>query len=150
LIFIDQGGPQQAFPQFLPDATTFSSITSTGLKRLKVSTDANSGTVLMIIQCLRMLLEGYSIRSVERLTGVHRDTIISAMVGAGIKCKAFMESVIQNVPVTDVQVDEIWGFIFRVLQFLPPSHDPENDASFAAGRAFRPWSLEELLDQATN
>ncbi|MFL5243033.1 MAG: hypothetical protein ACJ8FY_13075 [Gemmataceae bacterium] len=64
-----------------------------------------------LIQCLRMLLEGNSIRSVERLTNVHRDTIINAMVAAGVKCKAFMESVIQNVPVNDVQVDEIWGFI---------------------------------------
>ena len=29
-----------------------------------------------MILCLRMLLEGNSIRSVERLTGVHRDTVI--------------------------------------------------------------------------
>ncbi len=60
---------------------------------------------------MRMLLEGNSIRSVERLTGVHRDTVISAMVDAGEKCKAFMESVIQSIPVADVQVDEIWGFV---------------------------------------
>src|SRR5207245_24927 len=64
-----------------------------------------------LIQCLRMLLEGNSIRSVERLTGVHRDTIISAMVEVGQKCKSFMERVIQLVPVADLQCDEVWGFV---------------------------------------
>jgi transposase-like protein/IS1 family transposase len=63
------------------------------------------------ILCLRMLLEGNSIRSVERLTGVHRDTIIDAMVDAGKKCKRFMESAIHHVPVADIEADEVWGFI---------------------------------------
>src|SRR5580698_1363733 len=64
-----------------------------------------------LVLCLRMLLEGNSIRSVERLTGVHRDTIIDAMVEAGKKCKRFLESAIHHVPVNDVQADEIWGFV---------------------------------------
>src|SRR4051812_23030160 len=34
-----------------------------------------------VLMCLRMLLEGNSIRSVERRTGVDRYTIIDAMVG---------------------------------------------------------------------
>jgi transposase-like protein/IS1 family transposase len=63
------------------------------------------------ILCLRMLLEGNSIRSVERLTGIHRDTIIDAMVDAGQKCKRFLEATIRRVPVADVQADEIWGFV---------------------------------------
>jgi transposase-like protein/IS1 family transposase len=64
-----------------------------------------------MVLCLRMLLEGNSIRSTERLTGVHRDTIIDAMVEAGKKCKRFLESAIHHVPVEDVQADEIWGFV---------------------------------------
>ena len=64
-----------------------------------------------VILCLRMLLEGYSIRSVERLTNVHRDTIIAAMVEAGEKCGRFLERVVTGVAVEDVQVDEIWGFV---------------------------------------
>ena len=43
--------------------------------------------------CLRMLLEGNSIRSTERLTDVHRDTIIGAMVEAGEKCESFLNPV---------------------------------------------------------
>jgi IS1 family transposase len=59
-----------------------------------------------------MLLEGNSIRAVERLTKTHRDTIISAMIEAGEKCKIFLERTIQNISVANVQVDEIWGFVF--------------------------------------
>lgn len=64
-----------------------------------------------MILALRMLLEGNSIRAVERLLGIHRDTIISAMVASGEQCKKFLESTIQNVPCHDVECDEIWGFV---------------------------------------
>jgi IS1 family transposase/transposase-like protein len=61
---------------------------------------------------LRMLLEGNSIRAVERLTGIFRDTIITNMVTLGEKCKRFLETAIKNLLVENVQVDEIWGFVF--------------------------------------
>lgn len=61
--------------------------------------------------CLRMLLEGTSIRSVERLTGIHRDTIISTLVDSGERCQRFLEETVRGVPVVDVQADEIWAFI---------------------------------------
>jgi transposase-like protein/IS1 family transposase len=63
------------------------------------------------IMCLRMLLEGTSIRSTERLTGVNRNTIMSLVVTVGSRCKKFFEVAVQNVPVNDVQCDEIWGFV---------------------------------------
>jgi transposase-like protein/IS1 family transposase len=65
-----------------------------------------------IILCLRMLLEGNSLRSTERLTGVRRETIIDRLVKAGRKCQRFLEMVVQDVPVQDIQADEIWGFVF--------------------------------------
>ena len=44
------------------------------------------------IQIIAALTEGMSIRSVERLTGVHRDTImrLGARVGAGCAALRFM------------------------------------------------------------
>ncbi len=63
------------------------------------------------ILCLRLLLEGNSIRSAERLTGTHRDTIIDAMVTLGEQCKRLLDSTISRVPVANVQADEIWGFV---------------------------------------
>ncbi len=38
------------------------------------------------------LVEGTSIRSVERMTGIHRDTIMRLMVRTGEKCQALMDS----------------------------------------------------------
>src|SRR5262245_20454919 len=47
------------------------------------------------IQCLRMLLEGNSVRSTERLTDIHRDTIIATMIRAGQACERFMERTVR-------------------------------------------------------
>jgi transposase-like protein/IS1 family transposase len=63
------------------------------------------------VLAIRMLLEGNSVRSTERLTGIHRDTIIGIMVEAGEKCERFLEKTIRKVNVDDVQADEIWGFV---------------------------------------
>lgn len=60
---------------------------------------------------LQLLLEGMSVRSVERVTGVHRDTILRLMVLAGERCANLMRERIKGVPVEDVQVDEIWGYV---------------------------------------
>jgi transposase-like protein/IS1 family transposase len=64
-----------------------------------------------LVMCLRMILEGNSVRSTERLTEVHRDTIIGAVVDAGEKCETFLTAAVKGVPATDVQADEIWGFV---------------------------------------
>jgi IS1 family transposase len=62
------------------------------------------------IMCLRMLLEGSSIRSIERLTGVNRNTIMSLLVLVGERCHAYLDS-LRHVPVQDVQIDELWGYV---------------------------------------
>jgi IS1 family transposase len=58
-----------------------------------------------------MLLEGSSVRSTERITGVHRDTILSVLVEAGEACERFLSRLVQNVKVDDVEADEIWSFV---------------------------------------
>jgi transposase-like protein/IS1 family transposase len=62
---------------------------------------------------LQLLLEGMSVRSAERITGVHRDTILRVLVLAGERCQRLMDERIQNVVVRNVEVDEIWGFVFK-------------------------------------
>ncbi len=61
---------------------------------------------------LQLLLEGNSVRSVERITGVHRDTILRLLLVAGERCERLMSDRIRDIPVRDVQCDEIWGFVF--------------------------------------
>lgn len=63
------------------------------------------------ITVLRRLVEGCSIRTTERLTGIHRDTILSLLETVGGKCERLLEEMICGVPVKDVQCDEIWGFV---------------------------------------
>jgi transposase-like protein/IS1 family transposase len=64
-----------------------------------------------LILALRHLLEGSSVRSTGRLVGVHRDTILNAMVEAGRNCERFLDRTIRLLHVEDVQADEIWGFV---------------------------------------
>jgi IS1 family transposase len=63
------------------------------------------------VSILQLLLEGMSVRSVERVTGVHRDTILRLLVLAGERCEALMQSKLQGLSVKDVEVDEIWGYV---------------------------------------
>jgi IS1 family transposase len=65
------------------------------------------------VTALQLLLEGMSVRSVERVTNIHRDTILKLLVLAGKRCQRLMHERIQNLDVTDVQADEIWGYVFK-------------------------------------
>jgi len=60
---------------------------------------------------LHHLLEGSSVRSTSRLTGVDVKTILALLVHVGQKCKRLMEEKFINVAVNDIQADEIWSFI---------------------------------------
>lgn len=60
---------------------------------------------------LSMLTEGMSIRATERVTGHHRDTIMRLQVLAGGKCAVLLDTMNQDVPVDDVEADELWAFI---------------------------------------
>jgi hypothetical protein len=62
------------------------------------------------LMCLNLLVEGNSVRSTERITGVHRDTILNLVVTVGDQCEHLMQDRIRGLPVRDVECDEIWGF----------------------------------------
>lgn len=63
------------------------------------------------IQCLKMLLEGMSIRSCERLTGVNRNTLCDLIVNVGERCNAFLKSKLRGLSVKNLEVDEVWSFV---------------------------------------
>src|SRR5437764_1452358 len=48
---------------------------------------------------LKLLVEGVSVRSIERLTDVHRDTILKLLVLAGERCERLFEDRVRQVPV---------------------------------------------------
>ena len=40
-----------------------------------------------------------------------KDTVIALLVCVGEKCEAFLRESLRSVPASDVQADEIWGFV---------------------------------------
>lgn len=62
---------------------------------------------------LRLLVEGSSIRSIERVTGVHRDTIMRLLLLAGESCARLLDAKIRNLKTRYFQCDEIWSFVFK-------------------------------------
>jgi len=60
------------------------------------------------IRIISALAEGNSIRSIERQTGVHRDTIMRLGVRIGQSCERVLDKQMRNLPCKDIQGDEIW------------------------------------------
>src|SRR5258706_15535764 len=69
------------------------------------------------------LAEGSSIRSIERMTGVHRDTIMRLGVKVGQGCAKIQDAIMRDLPCTHLQMDEIWGYIGKKLRHIRPFDD---------------------------
>ena len=69
------------------------------------------------------LTEGSSIRSIERMTGVHRDTIMRLGVKVGQGCAKIQDAIMRDLPCTHLQMDEIWGYIGKKQRHVAPSDD---------------------------
>lgn len=76
------------------------------------------------IQVISALCEGNSIRSTERMTEVHRDTIMRLGVKAGNACAAMLDKKMRSLEIEDIQIDEIWGYIGKKKQNIKYD-DPE-------------------------
>ena len=63
------------------------------------------------VAVISMLAEGSSIRAIERITGVNRNTIMNLGVRVGTACKKIMDDKMRNLGCKQIQVDEIWGFV---------------------------------------
>ena len=96
----------------------------------KVFTDARDNTldgmylpVEKAEMVLGLLLEGNSVSSVERVTGVHKATILKLLVQAGEKCERIMADKVRNVEVRDVELDEVWSWIGCKQKRVRPEDD---------------------------
>ena len=63
------------------------------------------------VAVISMLAEGASIRSVERITGVNQNTIMSLARRVGDACAKIMDETMRGLTCKQIEVDEIWGFI---------------------------------------
>lgn len=74
-------------------------------------------------QIIGALVEGNSIRSTERMMGVHRDTIMRLLVEVGTGCAAIMDEKMRELPCKRVQCDEIWSFVGKKQRQVKPGDD---------------------------
>ena len=63
------------------------------------------------VMAIHALAEGSSIRSIERMTGIHRDTVMRLGVKVGEACQTLLDEKMRNLELTEIEVDEVWGFI---------------------------------------
>ena len=68
---------------------------------------------------LSCLVEGNSIRSTVRLTGVAKNTVTNLLVQAGKVAAEYQDGVLRNLPCKRVQCDEIWSFVYGKDKNIP-------------------------------
>jgi IS1 family transposase/transposase-like protein len=64
------------------------------------------------IFCVKLLLEGNSVRATSRLTGLSKSTIIGLLVLIGERAKDYWNRAMRNLPADNVQADECWGYVY--------------------------------------
>jgi transposase-like protein/IS1 family transposase len=74
---------------------------------------------------LKLLVEGCSIRSIERITQVHRDTIMRLLLLAGERSQRLMDAKMQNLQSKYLQVDEIWCYVGKKRRHVRKGDSPE-------------------------
>src|ERR1044072_2902492 len=60
---------------------------------------------------LTLLCEGSGIRAAQRVTGCHGGTILSLLSLVGGGCERMLFELVKDVPVQDVQADELWTYV---------------------------------------
>ena len=75
------------------------------------------------ILCIGGLAEGQSIRAIERLTGIHQDTISRLGVRVGTACGKIMDEQMRGLACSTIQMDENWGFIGKKQKNLRPGDE---------------------------
>jgi len=76
------------------------------------------------VAAISMLAEGSSVRSTERVTGIHRDTIIRLMQRVGESCADFSDKTLRDLNCKRIEVDEIWGFVGKKNKNVTDEDNP--------------------------
>src|SRR3954453_14592764 len=63
------------------------------------------------VAVVKALVEGCSIRSTVRMTGVAKNTVAKLLVDLGAACTAYHSKALINLPCKRLQCDEIWSYV---------------------------------------
>jgi IS1 family transposase len=113
-------------------------------------------------QIINCLVEGNSIRSTERMTDTHRDTVMRLLVEVGTGYAKIMDERMRELSCRRVQVDEIWSYVQKKQARLQPGDDrnrvgdqwtfvaldPDSKlvASYRVGKRTRPNAVAFMTD----
>ena len=79
---------------------------------------------------IRALVEGSSIRSTERMTGVHRDTIMRLSVQVGETCGEILDTMMNGLRCKRIEVDEVWSYVGKKQRHVAPTDDLNQSGDF--------------------
>ncbi len=87
------------------------------------------------IRVVAALVEGNSIRSTSRMTGVARNTVKKLLVDLGAACMKFHDEHVRNVRVKRLQCDEIWAYVGAKARNVSPKKKRLDGVMFGLGSA---------------
>lgn len=79
---------------------------------------------------VRCLVDGMSIRAIERVTGVHRDTTIRLMVKLGKGCATLLDEAMRGLDCKRLEVDELWSFVQKKQKAVKKQKDPNKNKDY--------------------
>jgi IS1 family transposase len=71
-------------------------------------------------QVIRCTVEGNSIRSTVRITGVAKNTIAKLLVEVGYAAAAYEDRALRNLKCKRIQCDELWSFVYAKQKNVTP------------------------------
>jgi IS1 family transposase len=71
------------------------------------------------IAVVRALVDGCSIRSVVRMTGVAKNTVVKLLCDLGTACADFHNRTVRGLTCKRIQCDEIWAFCYAKQKNVP-------------------------------
>jgi len=71
------------------------------------------------IVVIAALVEGNSILSTVRMTGVAKNTVTKLLVDAGLACADYQDRTLRNLTCKKIQCDEIWAFCYAKEKNVP-------------------------------
>jgi IS1 family transposase/transposase-like protein len=77
------------------------------------------------ILALQLLLEGNSLRSTQRITGMDVNTIMSLLLKAGERCQKLMYEKMRNLTPRYLECDEIWSYVGKKDRRVRKEDSPE-------------------------
>jgi hypothetical protein len=89
------------------------------LERSSIIAYMNQLSTAKRVQVIAALIEGNSIRSTERMTGVAKNTILHLLAALGRGCAHFQDICLTDLPCRHIQCDEIWSFCYAKEKNLP-------------------------------